>query len=190
VNLFEFLLVIVSIVLGLGITELLNGVVRVFRGDFVSGRLHVLWMLFVFQVQVQMAWGLWALRVRETWLYPEFLLMLLGPILLYMAAAVLFPSVRSSDEGLDDYLIRRRRPFFLLMAAYVVFSALYSGFLLNSDLKLIPVVFRVTAFALFIVLAIIGNRRAHLFLGLAIFVSQLLFTYLFTFMVTAVPIRG
>ena len=184
-NLFEFLLVVVSIVLGLGITELLSGLAGLFRGDFVTGRLHVLWMLFVFQIQVQMAWGLWALRSREEWLYPEFLLLLLGPILLYMAAAVLFPTVAGSDETLDDYLMARRRPFFLLMAAYVAFSALYARFLLNSELKLIPTTFRLIAFALFIVLAITDKRRVHLLLGLALFLSQLWFTYLFTFVVKA-----
>ena len=123
-NLFEFLLVIVSIVLGLGIGELLGGLVRIFRGDLVTGRLHALWMLIVFQVQVQLAWGLWGLRLREQWRYPEFLLLLLAPMLLYLAAAVLFPSA-GSDENLDAHLMRRRQPFFLLMAAYVLVTALF-----------------------------------------------------------------
>jgi hypothetical protein len=41
-NLFEFLLVIVSIVLGLGITELLGGLTRILRGELPAGRLHAI----------------------------------------------------------------------------------------------------------------------------------------------------
>jgi hypothetical protein len=87
VNVFEFLLVIVSILLGLGITELLAGLVRILRGELVAGKIHALWMFIIFQLQVQLAWGLWGLRAKEEWQYPEFLLLLLAPVLLYLAAA-------------------------------------------------------------------------------------------------------
>lgn len=63
-NVFEFLLVIVSIVLGLGITELLAGFVRILRGELVAGKLHALWMFVILQLQVQPAWGLWGLRSK------------------------------------------------------------------------------------------------------------------------------
>jgi hypothetical protein len=113
------------------------------------------------------------------------LLVLLGPILLYLAAAVLFPSIQDHDESLDDHLIRQRRPFFLLMAAYVAYSSLYSWFLLNSELKLVPMIFRLTAFMAFCIMAKSDERRIHVLLGLAIFGAQLWFTYLFTFVVAA-----
>jgi hypothetical protein len=105
VNVFEFLLVIVSIVLGLGITELLAGLVRILRGDLVAGKLHGLWMFVIFQLQVQLAWGLWGLRSKAEWQYPEFLLLLLAPVLLYLAAAVIFPSI-GSDESRDFQVAR------------------------------------------------------------------------------------
>ena len=126
-DLFEFLLVVVSIILGLGIAELLGGVVRLLRGDLIPGKLHALWILIVFQLQVQLSWGLWGLRDREAWRYPEFMLLLLGPGLLYMSAAVLFPSVGSMAA--DQHLLNRRRPFFLLNASYVVFTFLISWIL-------------------------------------------------------------
>ncbi len=63
-NVFEFLLVIVSIVLGLGITELLAGCVRILRDELAAGKLHALWMFVILQLQVQLAWGLWGLRSK------------------------------------------------------------------------------------------------------------------------------
>ena len=179
-NLFEFLLVFVSILLGLGITELLSGVVRILRGELQGGRLHSLWILIVFLVQAQLAWGLWLLRSTEAWRYPEFLLLTAGPILLYMAAAVLFPA--SAVRGdLDAHLMQRRRAFFLLMVAYVCFTALFEVFLLDNAMELVPALFRVTGALLLATLAISDRRWLHWTLALAVLASQLWFTYAYTF---------
>lgn len=185
-NLFEFLLVFVSILLGLGITELLSGVVRILRGELPAGRLHTLWILIVFLIQGQMAWGLWLLRSMDEWRYPEFLLLLSGPIVLYMAAAVLFPADASSGD-LDTHLMRRRRAFFLLMLAYVCFTALFEYFLLNNGLELASTAFRLLGASLLAVLAISERRRLHWVLALAVLASQLWFTYSYTFVLAAGP---
>ena len=183
-NVFEFLLVIVSIVLGLGITELLAGFVRILRGELLAGKLHALWMFVILQLQVQLAWGLWGLRSKAEWQYPEFLLLLLAPVLLYLAAAVIFPSVRF-DENLDIHLIRRRRPLFLLLAGYVFVTGLFSWFLFNEDLTLTSAIIRLPAVAILVALAITQRRSLHLVLALVIIALQRWFTYLFTFVVGA-----
>jgi hypothetical protein len=184
VNVFEFLLVIVSIVLGLGITELLAGLVRILRGELVAGKLHALWMFVIFQLQVQLAWGLWGLRSKPEWQYPEFLLLLLAPVLLYLAAAVIFPGAEA-DEDLDSYLMRRRRPLFLILTAYLLAAALFSWLLFDEDLTLVSVVIRLPAVVILATLAITARPRVHLLLGLAVLALQLWFTYVFTFVVGA-----
>lgn len=185
-NLFEFLLIVVSILLGLGITELLSGVARILRGELSAGRLHSLWILIVFLVQAQLAWGLWLLRSLEEWRYPEFLLLLTGPIVLYMASAVLFPATASSGN-LDAHLMQRRRAFFLLMLAYVCFTALFEIFLLHGGLELVPTVLRLIGASLFAALMISESRRLHWVLALAVLASQLWFTYSYTFVLAATP---
>lgn len=185
-NVFEFLLVIVSIVLGLGITELLAGLVRILRGELVPGRLHALWMFVIVQLQVQLAWGLWGLRSKAEWLYPEFLLLLLAPVLLYLTAAVIFPSA-GSDESLDNHLMRRRRPLFLLLTAYVIVAGLFSWLLFDEDLTPISAVIRLVAVIILVALANTARRHVHLVLGLVVLALQLWFTYVFTFVVGATP---
>lgn len=185
-NLFEFLLVFVSILLGLGITELLSGVVRILRGELPAGRLHTLWILIVFLVQGQMAWGLWLLRSVDEWRYPEFLLLLSGPILLYMAAAVLFPAAASSGN-LDAHLMRRRRAFFSLMLAYVCFTALFEFFLLDNGIELAPALLRLIGASLLAALAISERRGLHWAMALAVLAAQLWFTYSYTFVLAAGP---
>jgi hypothetical protein len=186
VNVFEFLLVIVAILLGLGIAELLAGLVRILRGELVAGRLHALWIFIIFQLQVQLAWGLWGLRSKAEWQYPEFLLLLLAPVLLYLTAAVIFPSV-GFDESLDDHLMRRRRPLFLLLAGYVIVASLFSWLLFDEDLTLTAAIIRLPAVAVLVTLASTDRRRLHLALGLVVLALQFWFTYEFTFVVGATP---
>lgn len=183
-NVFEFLLVIVSILLGLGIAELLAGFVRILRGELVAGKLHALWMFVIFQLQVQLAWGLWGLRSKVEWQYPEFLLLLLAPVILYLTAAVIFPRV-GSDESLDTHLMRRRKPFFLLLTGYVSVAGLFSWLLFEDDLTLTSASIRLAAVAILVILATTARRGLHLVLGLAVLALQLWFTYVFTFIVGA-----
>ena len=183
-NVFEFLLVIVSILLGLGVAELLAGMARILRGELVAGKLHALWMFITFQLQVQLAWGLWDLRLKGEWQYSEFLLLLLAPVLLYSAAAVMFPSV-GTGESLDVHLMRRRRPFFLLLAGYGLVAGLFSWLLFDGALTLPSALIRLPALAIFLILSITGRRTLHLALALVVLAMQLWFTYAYTFVVGA-----
>ncbi len=182
-NLFEFLLVIFSIVLGLGIAELLAGTVRILRHDLVPGRLHLLWIVIVFQIQVQLGWALWWFRSIGEWSYGEFVLVLLQPVILYLTAAVLFPS-NNGPESLDTHLIRRRKPFFLLIAAYTANNILIGWFVLDAGLPPAQTALRVAPILLLLGLAHTTRRAAHWALGLAIFGLALWFTYQFTFVVS------
>lgn len=186
-DLFEFLLVVVSIVLGLAITELLAGAVRILRGELLPGRLHSLWILIVLQLQVQLAWGLWGLRDREAWTYAEFLLLLAGPGLLYMAAAVLFPSVLS-DEPADAHLLRRRRPFFLLIGSYVLATQLFGWFLFEEGWQTVPFVVRLVPFTALVVLAWTEKRAVQWALSGVILAGHIWWTYVFLFVVDATPV--
>jgi hypothetical protein len=186
VNVFEFLLVVLAIVLGLGIAELLGGVVRILRGDLASSGLHALWVVIVFQLQVQLAWGLWGLRSREAWRYPEFLLLLLGPVVLYLTAAVLFPS--ASSERADLHLLRRRRSFFVLNIGYVTVTALYGWLLYDQGWPLGPTLMRLAVIVVLGTLALTEKRAIHWTGGLLILGGHLYWTYLYTFVMSATPV--
>jgi hypothetical protein len=121
---FEYVMVIVSIIMGLGITSLLKGTVVAMRREspFKPGLLHGLWVVNVL-VQHVLLWSLrWDGVRREEW--PGFVLFvfLLLPITYYALAELLFP-----DEGrqieLTDYFIQNRKPFFSLFALSYVFGA-------------------------------------------------------------------
>jgi hypothetical protein len=122
-NVYEFILVLTSIIVGLGVAELFGGVVRILRGELKVGALHSVWVSLVFFFQVQWLWATWELHDRGDWLFPEFILFMIGPIGLYMVAAILFPAV-DTGESLDVHLQDRRGAFFVVLAlTFASFSA-------------------------------------------------------------------
>lgn len=182
-NVFDFLFVIVAIVLTLGIAETLGGVVRILRGDLRSNGLHTLWIVIIFQLQVQLAWGLWGLHTRATWRYPEFLVLLSGPIVVYLIAALLYPA--DGAERADAHLLHRRRPFFLLNAAYVAITALYSWLLWDQGWIPAQALVRLVVIGALVTAAITEKRAVQWIIGLLILGGNLLWTYQYAFVMAS-----
>jgi len=108
-------MVIVSIIMGLGITALLRGLVDAFRADrtWTPGLLHSLWVANLLVLHI----GVWSLRWsgarRTDWPFGVLLAYLLLPILLYALAELLFP--KSAEGRLSDYFLANRRVFFTVL---------------------------------------------------------------------------
>ena len=116
---FEYLAVLISIVLGLGVTELLAGVQRLVHArDRV--RFHWLplaWSGLVFVALVQWWWAAFGFRSRTEWDFLSFLLILLVPVLLYLAAALVLPPERPAEPyDLREHYFGIHRLFFLVIA--------------------------------------------------------------------------
>ena len=185
-NSFEYIFAIASILLGLAIAELLTGFSRILRQELKPGWLHLLWIAVVFQMQLQLAWAFWKLRSKETWLYPEFLLVLAGPILLYIAASVLFPRTSTTDKNLSLHLLERRLAFFLVMATYVAYTSLLGAYFFNQPfLQTGSTALRIVGIASSIFLAITDKPRVHWILAFAVLGSHLVFAYLYSFSMAA-----
>ena len=179
-DVFEFILVLMTVIVSLGIAELLGGVVRVLQHELKPGHLHWLWVLLIFNMQIQWLWFSWNFRDRSSWLFPEFMLLIAPPILLYMSAAVLFPSTSASDD-LDAHFFRRRRPFFLLTIATIVLFGLSHRFLEDGDLASVPNAFRLALILMCVGLIFTTRRGIHWALALAILVTQLWWVYQYSF---------
>lgn len=99
-SLFEFLMVMVSIIIGLGISELLTGVARLIRSRSETRAYWVQLVLVaaVFVVLVQQWWEFWQLRELREWTFAIVLLYLAELVGLYLIAHLLFPErVRGAD---------------------------------------------------------------------------------------------
>lgn len=124
---FSYLIVIVSIVLGLGITRLLTGL-----GALVEARDRVrfywpvlAWVVILLLAHVQTWWAFFGLRDRPEWTFLAFLLVLLQPVLLYLLSVLVLPTLGSGERA--DLRVRyyeQARWFFGVFAVLLVASLL------------------------------------------------------------------
>ena len=110
-NSFEFIMVLVSIIIGLGIAELLKTLSKIIRGNHEGGLLHILWSVNMLNMLIQCFWAYWVYENRVDWTYNELILILLGPIIMYIIASLLYIP-NDQYNKLDEYFINHRLPFF------------------------------------------------------------------------------
>ena len=98
-SLFEFLMISLSIIIGLGISELLTGFASILRRGRTSQITVAHWSLFLtlFLVLLQVFWETSLLNELTKWTFPEMVLMLLAPVLLYLVTHMVFPESTKID---------------------------------------------------------------------------------------------
>ena len=179
---FGYVTVIMSVVIGLGLSHLLTGVV-----ELVKARrrvrfywVHLFWVGLVFVGHIFLWWTMWNLRLLKDWNFFSFLLMLTAPVLLYASAAFLVPKVEAgASVDLREYFYENRPAFFGVNAA---FTALMSAenWLLTGHPSPAPVtiVFAVW-FVMLCASAFVRNARYHAAVALLFGLLFLLFIVLF-----------
>jgi hypothetical protein len=98
---FSYLSVLLSIILGLGITHLLAAASRLIRARS-AVRFYwppLLWAVVMLIVYVQVWWSLFGMRGRSDWSFLSFFIILLQTVLLYMATALVLPEGVSEESG-------------------------------------------------------------------------------------------
>src|SRR3954469_9837964 len=122
---FGYLSVLLSIILGLGLTQLLTASGRLIRHrDRV--RVHwlpLLWAAILLLIYVQVWWAMYGLRLRRDWTFLGFSIVLAQTATLYVMAAVALPEqVEEADGDLGAYFDRHHRWFFVFFLATLVVS--------------------------------------------------------------------
>ena len=122
-NLFEFVTVMVSMILALCLGHLLRGVTFLAKTDRpVEYYLpHTLWSIEILLAVVNHWWSLWDLR-DVNWSYASFLYILVAPILVSLATGLLAPTQSSAGPiDLHAHFGRIRVLFAAVMVAYTSF---------------------------------------------------------------------
>ena len=125
-DLFSFILVMVSLVLAIGVTHLVQGVAGLVRLRDAARiePLPLVWAVSLFLVAAIYWWSLWDLRAAE-WRFPLFVYMLLAPTLLHVAASLLVSAEAVADGAtMEAEFTRVRVPFMVVMAVFSVFVML------------------------------------------------------------------
>ena len=122
---FSYLTVLISIILGLGITHLLGGLGRVLqaRGHVRPYGPSIAWLVLLLVIHVQTWWALFGLRAFQRWSFLAFVVVLLQPIVLYLLAALVVPA-ESAGAVIDlrENYYAQARSFFGLTVLLLVVS--------------------------------------------------------------------
>ena len=122
---FSYLSVLLSIILGLGLTQLLTAAGRLIRH---RDRVHadwlpLLWATVLLVVYVQSWWAMFGLRSLREWTFVTFLIVLAQTTTLYMMAALILPEqVEEGGVDLAAHYDRHHRWFFGFFLATLCIS--------------------------------------------------------------------
>lgn len=139
---FEYLSVLVSIIVGLGLSHLLATAARLIQErDRVQFFLPtLLWMGILFVLQIQIWWAAFEWQSAPTWDFAVFLLFLFLPIGAYMLSVLLVPDFdRPGDLDQRAGYFRNRPWFFGLLTLIPLFSLAHEtlhtgGLVVDADL--------------------------------------------------------
>jgi len=180
---FSYLSVLLSVILGLAVTQILKG----FRGMVMSRariRLYwptLLWAALVLLMCVQSWWAMFGLRLRQGWKFQEFGVVLFQTILTYMLAGLVLPDL-FGDEPVDlkKNFFDHRRWFFWIGFLLIAVSVSKDLILTGGWPSPANLAFHAIFGALLLVGALTPNERYHkvnAILGFALFVAYILLLF-------------
>jgi hypothetical protein len=117
---FEYVSVLSSVVVGLAVVHLLQGLGNLIQHP---GRnkiywVHLVWVFFVFFAAIFWWWFEFALASVEIWDLKLYLFVLAYAVVIYLMSALLFPGDLEGYAGFEDYFYRRRGWIFGCIAMY------------------------------------------------------------------------
>jgi hypothetical protein len=119
-GMFEYVMVLASIIVGLGITQLLQGVAQIVEHPERDKLywVHLVWAAYIFVSALVWWWFEFRFRAVSTWTMQLYLFVTGYAVLIYLLCAWLFPRDLEHYDGYKDYFYKRRGWFFGLLIIY------------------------------------------------------------------------
>lgn len=184
-SIFEFVLVMASLIMALGVTVLLRRVAEILRHrDTIEfDWLPLAWMAVLFLSTTAVWWSFWDFA-DVAWTYPRFFYLLTIPTVQFIAISMLVSGNTSgSDTSMAESYGQIRLPFMSLMVVYQLLNAL-DGWVLGveplwNSLRAVQLVLIV----LYILAAVSANRLVQK----TVVVTALLMFIISTFVLRYLP---
>jgi len=176
---FEFLSVLVSIVIGLGLTHLLGGLGHAyhFRRSSKMDAVHVAWTITVFFVLVLNWWVFWLYHEFTDWTFSVFFTVILWTATLYTLALALYPPRLSRDVDYRE-LFEANRTWFLSTFTTMCLLDLLVSFLRDQGTTELYYIAYVSHYAVITAVGIgVKNRRYDMVAAWYIAVTMALWSF-------------
>lgn len=122
-SMFEYLGVLISVILGLALTHLLRGLSKLIhmRHTVRPYWVHIVWTLNVIIYVLAIWWSMFWWNKLDTWTIEQFFFLTGYAIVLFMLASMLYPPEFGGDHDFETYFFDNRRWFFgIQFLAFVV----------------------------------------------------------------------
>ena len=119
-QMFEYIVVLISIVLGLALTHLMQGVAGLIQHPE-RARIwwvHLMWVAYMFLNSIFWWWYEFRLQRIETWTFSLYAFVVFYAFYIYLICALLFPRDLEGYDGYRDYFLSRRKWFFGLLIGW------------------------------------------------------------------------
>ena len=162
-DVFAYLSVLLSIVLGLAIAEILQGYGRllVSRAKVTLYAPPLIWSVLMLLMATQFWWVSFGLGKREHWNFAAFCAVLLQTVMMYMGSALVLPKVREDqDIDLRAHYYREARPFFAFGLMFLIIGFVRDG-LLDRTMERSAIIFMVFFTAVTVSALVVRKPRVH-----------------------------
>ena len=178
---FEYIMVMVSIIQGLGITLALRGISRLIRNPR-REPVVVLWAVSLVFMYLQNWWAFWDMAAVEDWNIIKFLFISLYVCTMYAMTELMLPMAAPPDTDWRAHFNSVRKWFFGMLAVLVLLGITLNWFVAGVPLLHPYRVMQLTIFALGIIGWFTPNMSVHRWLVisfiLVLFGGQILFRLL------------
>lgn len=130
---FEYLMVMVSMVLALALAQLLRGTTEIFTNPN-RYWVHSAWVLVMIFLVIQSWWAFWDWNRVADWNLLSFLFLLSFPIGVFIAAYLLIPANRSADMDWNSHFYAVKSWLFVTIAFVEIVGIGLSWLLLGTSL--------------------------------------------------------
>jgi len=115
---FEYVMVLASIVVGLGLTHLLQGILDLIQERTKPYWVHLVWVAWAFIQAI--FWWWWEFRYSETeqWTFPLFMFVICYAFLVYLLCGFLFPKNIQEYGDFRTYFYARKKWFFCVLILF------------------------------------------------------------------------
>lgn len=177
-SIFEYIGVLVSVIMGLGITHLATGTSKLIQHRY-EVRLylpHMLWTLNILIFILLIWWGMFNWSNHENWFAYEYLFIALYAIVMFFLASLLYPWDMAKDVDVREHFFGNRTWFFgVLLVAWGIDVV---ATLIKANVGIRPLPLGYFGFiGVQMLIAIIGmssrNRVAHAVLPIVFLVVML-----------------
>jgi len=173
---FEYIVVLISVIMGLGITHLATGATKLIQHrDEVKFYLpHTLWTVNILLLILLIWWGMFSWSDHNSWYAFEYLFITLYAIVAFFLSSMLYPWDMAKNIDVREYFFKNRIWFFSALLVAWCIDGIETIIKADAGLRLIPQgYFGFLGVQILIALTGIGSRNqfVHTVLSVVFFAS-------------------